>query len=93
MSTLRKVASFLKLNLIACALHTSDGALAGVAAGRGADPVGRGGDVVATVLDHDGVASRAVGDVRHPVRAVAVVVDTGLFGFPVLVLAEERWRA
>lgn len=76
---------------LVCALHTSDSALAGVAAGRGADSVGRGGDVVATVLDHDGVASRAVGDVGHPGGAVAVVVDTGLLGFPVLVLAEERW--
>lgn len=71
-------------------LHTCDGALAGVAAGRGTDSVRRGRDVVAAVLDHNGVTSRAVGDVRHPVRAVAVVVDTGLFGLPVLVLAEER---
>lgn len=78
------------MSWFACALHTSDGALAGVAAGRGADPVGRGGDVVAAILDHDGVASRAVGDVGHPVRAVAVVVDTGLLGFTILVLTEER---
>lgn len=68
--------------------HTSHRALAGVARRHGADSVGRGWDVVASVLDDDGVAARAVGEVGDAVGTVAVVLDAGPPGFAILILKE-----
>ena len=65
---------------------TCDQALAGVAGGQGVDAVRRVGDLVAAVLDGDGVAARHVGDVGHRVGPVPVVPYVGLLGLPFWVL-------
>lgn len=70
--------------------RTGDSALAGISGGGGSDSVGRGGDVVAAVLDDDGVPACPVGDVRHQVGSVTVVVDGGLPGFTILVLERRE---
>lgn len=65
---------------------TCDQTLAGVPRGQGVDPVWRVRDLIAAVLDGDGVASGHVGDVGHRVRPVAVVPDVRLLRFPLRVL-------
>lgn len=69
--------------------RTRHDALAGISFGLGLDLERRRGDVVAAVLYDDSVALHAIGDVRHLVCTVAVVMDTGLLGFTILVL---RWN-
>lgn len=67
---------------------TCDGALAGVPSGHGPDAVGRVRDLIATVLDQDGVSTSHVWHVGHQVGAVVVVPDVGLLGLPLRVLAD-----
>lgn len=69
---------------------TSDGALAGISSRCGTNSIRRGGDVVSAVPDDDGVAARAVRNIRHAIRPVPAVFYTGLFGFSVLVLMEDN---
>ena len=57
---------------------TCDGALAGVPGGHGTHAVRGEGDLVTTVLDEDGVATRHVWHVGHCIRAVMVVLDVCL---------------
>lgn len=69
---------------------TCDEALAGVAGGKGVDAEGRVGDLVAAVLDGDGVAAAHVWQVGHGVCAVPVVSDVGLLGLPLGVLRGKQ---
>lgn len=69
---------------------TCDEALAGIPSGEGVDAEGRVGDLVATVLDGDGVPATHVGQVGHGVRAISVVSDVGLLGLTLRVLGRSR---
>lgn len=73
-------------------MRTCDRTLAGVARGRRSNPIRRGGDLIAAVFDHDGVATHPVRHVRHFIGSVPVVLNLGFLGFPILVLEnmEER---
>lgn len=68
--------------------RTCNGALAGVSGGNGPDTVGRVRDLVATVLDQDGVSTSHVWHVGHQVGAVVVVPNVGLLGLPLRVLSD-----
>lgn len=69
---------------------TCDEALAGIPSGEGMDAEGRVGDLVATVLDGDGVPAAHVWQVGHGVRAISVVSDVGLLGLTLGVLGRSR---
>lgn len=71
-------------------VRTCDGALAGVSGGQGPDTVGRVGDLVAAVLDQNGVSTSHVWHVGHQVGAVVVVPDVGLLGLALGVLGGQR---
>lgn len=68
--------------------RTCDGALAGVSGGNGPDAVGRVRDLIAAVLDQDGVSASHVWHVGHQVGPVVVVPDVGLLGLPLRVLSD-----
>lgn len=53
------------------------------------DAVWRVGDLIATILDGDGVTASNVGDIGHSVGPVTVVSDVGLLGLPLRVLGRE----
>lgn len=72
------------------AIGTADAAFAGVSGRRGADSERRRWDVITPVFNDDGVASSPVGDVRHQVFTVAVVMDTRLFRFTVRILRNRE---
>lgn len=65
---------------------TCDETLAGVPRGCSMDAVGRVRDLVAAILDGDGVAACHVGDVGHRVGPVAVVPNVGLLGLALRIL-------
>lgn len=68
---------------------TCDQTLAGVPSGHSVDPVGRERNLVPSVLDGDGVASRYVRYIGHRVSPVPVVPDVGLLGFSLRVLVRH----
>lgn len=69
---------------------TCDEALAGVPRGQGVDAEGRVGDLIAAVLDGDGVPAAHVWQVGHGVGAIPVVSDVGLLGLTLRILGEKR---
>lgn len=69
---------------------TCDKTLAGIPGGQGMDAEGRVGDLVATILDGDGVAAAHVWQVGHGVCAIPVVSDVGLLGLSLGVLGEMQ---
>lgn len=68
---------------------TCDKTLAGIPRGQGVDAEGRVGDLVATILDGDGVPATHVWQVGHGVCAIPVVSDVGLLGLSLRVLGEK----
>ena len=71
-------------------MPTCDQALAGVPSGQGMDAEGRVGDLIAAILDGDGVPATHVREVGHGVRAIPIVSDVGLLGLTLRVLGEEQ---
>ena len=71
-------------------MPTCDQALAGIPSGQGMDAEGRVGDLVAAILDGDGVPAAHVREVGHGVCAVPVVSDVGLLGLTLRVLGEKQ---
>ena len=69
--------------------RTGDVALAGVAAGRGVDAEGGGGDVVAAVAHGDAVTAHQAGEVPHRERPVPVVLYGRLRGAALGVLGGD----
>lgn len=53
------------------------------------DAVWRVRDLIAAILDGDGVATSSVGDIGHSVGPVPVVSDDGLLGLPLRVLGRK----
>lgn len=66
--------------------------LAGIPGWRCPDAIGRGRDIISTVLHPDGVAARFVGDVGDCVCAVLVVMDVHSLGFALLVLRNANQK-
>ena len=69
-----------------CPSRTCDSALAGISCWQRSDSVGGVGDLVAPVLDEDGVPAGHVGHVGHQVGPIVVVPDVGFFGLSLWVL-------
>ena len=69
---------------------TCDKTLAGIPSGQGVDAEGRVGDLVAAILDGDGVPATHVWQVGHGVRAIPVVSDVGFLGLSLRVLGEKQ---
>lgn len=69
---------------------TSDGALAGISSRCGTNSIRRGRNVVSPIPDDDGVAARAVRNIRHAICPIPAIFYNGLFGFSVVILKEEN---
>lgn len=65
---------------------TCDQTLAGISGGERVDAVWRVWDLVSSVLDGDGVASRHVRYIGNRVCPVPIVPDVRLLGFPLWIL-------
>lgn len=76
----------------ACPPPTCDGALAGVSCWQRSDSVRGVGDLVASILDEDGVSAGHVWHVGHQVGPIVVVPDVGLFGLSLWVLWGWVWE-
>lgn len=69
---------------------TCNKALAGIPCRQGMDAEGRVRDLIAAVLDGDGVPTTHVGQVGHSICAIPIVSDVGLLGFTLGILEEKR---
>lgn len=69
---------------------TCNKALAGIPCRQGMDAEGRVRDLIATVLDGDGVPTTHVGQVGHSICAIPIVSDVGLLGFTLGILEEKE---
>lgn len=68
---------------------TCNKALAGIPCRQGMDAEGGVRDLIAAVLDGDGVPTTHVWQVGHSICAIPVVSDVGLLGFTLGILEEK----
>lgn len=69
---------------------TCDRAFAGISSGQGPDTVGRIRNLIASILDEDGVSARHVRHIRHQVGPIVVVTNVRLLEFSLWILRRKR---